>query len=418
MRISIYLKKLLGTVMAATALLSPPGVLSAETLDFQQAVLPFGSAAVRINPDELQIISADDAAAINASMQEHQEESDSLIRNNAENYYYYDQLDPTARQIYDVMMTVAKDPATLDNYGLMMTDLDPESEEYYFAMAQAYFAMTYDHPELFWLYNMSESSINFLSEAMSFNGLYLVYYGLVDPFEKYEEQMTAFNEATDAFLADIDRTKSDYEIVRQIHDKLVDLVTYDKNVFEHMEENGRNLAHTAYGALVENSEGEKNTAVCDGYSLAFEYLLQQCGIDCVVIAGDAGPDDYTVGGHAWNMVKINNTWYEVDTTWDDAGTREMNLTEDMEGYAYRLEALHNPEYRDKIQHFLFLLSTEEFRNFTVSDEYSYVTNDRQFRFSMVNDNVHIRYEDNGTLDPYQANPSVIAMAPVADFHYQ
>ena len=84
-------------------------------------------------------------------------------------------------------------------------------------------------------------------------------------------------------------------------------------------------AHTAYGPLVENGRGEDSTSVCDGYSLAYLYLLQQAGLTAAVIVGEAGSDKETMGGHAWNVVQIDGVWHEVDSTWDDMGTLEDQL---------------------------------------------------------------------------------------------
>lgn len=66
---------------------------------------------------------------------------------------------------------------------------------------------------------------------------------------------------------------------------------------------GPDLAHTAYGCLVADSSGNPNYAVCDGYTLAMEYLLQQCGIEAAFIGGMAGFSQADAGGHAWNIVK-------------------------------------------------------------------------------------------------------------------
>ena len=123
----------------------------------QPFILPTGDSADRIPPDKLKRITAADAEAINESMKAYVPSEETLIINNAESYYYYEQLNPTAKQIYDVMLMIAKDPAVEENYGVMMTDMDPNSDEYYYEMLSAYFAMTYDHPELFWLYNASET---------------------------------------------------------------------------------------------------------------------------------------------------------------------------------------------------------------------------------------------------------------------
>ncbi len=63
-------------------------------------------------------------------------------------------------------------------------------------------------------------------------------------------------------------------------------------------------AHTAYGVLVENS------AVCQGYALAYKLLLGRLGIPVVFVAS-------TSMNHAWNMIQIDDNWYHVDATWDD-----------------------------------------------------------------------------------------------------
>lgn len=379
---------------------------------------PTGDLAQRVTPDKVKHITASDAARINASMEQYEASEETLVINRAQTYYYYEQLGPVAKEIYDIMLMIAKDPTTDENYGVMMTDMNPDSNEYYYEMMCAYMALTYDHPELFWLYSATETSISYLSEMMCMNGIYLVYFGLTEPYTKYEAQMTAFNAAADAFLADINTNTSDYEIAKQIHDKLINLVTYDNNVLENSQQESQNLAHTAYGALVSNTQGVPNYAVCDGYSLAYEYLLQQCGIEAVVVAGDAGPNELSAGGHAWNLIKLNGSWYEVDSTWNDQGALIESVVPGINYYEENKEALSDPDYVEKLQHAMFLISTEEIRNFKPGDEYRYYLRDGSGYMDYLGNSVHIRWSYTGEPNPYQADPAVITLAPEAPMRYQ
>lgn len=54
-------------------------------------------------------------------------------------------------------------------------------------------------------------------------------------------------------------------------------------------------------------------AICDGLSKAFLSLCKIEGIECLKISGTVGDE-----GHAWNKVKINGSWYMVDTTWGNS----------------------------------------------------------------------------------------------------
>ncbi|KGM93805.1 transglutaminase [Clostridium botulinum] len=65
--------------------------------------------------------------------------------------------------------------------------------------------------------------------------------------------------------------------------------------------------HNAYGILV------KNTGVCESYAKAMYELLTASGIKCKYVTGYTNQG----GGHAWNMVKLDNQWYNLDVTWDD-----------------------------------------------------------------------------------------------------
>lgn len=62
-------------------------------------------------------------------------------------------------------------------------------------------------------------------------------------------------------------------------------------------------------------------AKCTGYATLFMALCEQCGISCCQIAG------YANGGHDWNQVKIGNTWYYIDPTWNDASNNAYGLNE-------------------------------------------------------------------------------------------
>ena len=113
---------------------------------------------------------------------------------------------------------------------------------------------------------------------------------------------TIWEKAVQKILNGISGSSGEYDREKEIHDRLVKMVTY---------ENGK-YAHSAYGALVEGK------AVCEGYARAFQYLLYQAGLQCLFVTGSSeNPSTGKPEGHAWNLVKINSNWYHVDTTWND-----------------------------------------------------------------------------------------------------
>ena len=93
-----------------------------------------------------------------------------------------------------------------------------------------------------------------------------------------------------------------FDKVKYIHDFIVLNVNYDQTLTE----------YTAYAALT------KGYTVCQGYAQLLYRLLNELGIETIIVKGHA--KERRTGraeGHAWNMVKINNCWYHIDCTWDD-----------------------------------------------------------------------------------------------------
>lgn len=98
----------------------------------------------------------------------------------------------------------------------------------------------------------------------------------------------------------IQEPMTDFDKELAVHDYLVRNCVYG---FPEEEED----AYEAYGVLV------KNRAVCDGYAEAFFLLMSCLDIECDIVVGYA---DATL--HAWNQVKLDGNWYNVDLTWDDS----------------------------------------------------------------------------------------------------
>lgn len=95
---------------------------------------------------------------------------------------------------------------------------------------------------------------------------------------------------------------SDLDKITAVYDYICDNVTYD---FENLEDETYLLKHSAYSAFIDK------TAVCQGYALMFYRLMLELGVDCRIITGTSFDTP-----HAWNIVKLDGRYYNLDSTWD------------------------------------------------------------------------------------------------------
>jgi len=141
-------------------------------------------------------------------------------------------------------------------------------------------------------YHISKIGINdVLLEYNYYNG------DMIDIVKCRQVQAETDNAITE-FIASIDTSKSQYEQILEVHDKLIDLIDYDLSDSPSLD------SYSIYGALVNNK------AVCDGYSYTLIKILRELGISASYVGSEAM-------NHSWVMVQYNNSNYYIDITWDD-----------------------------------------------------------------------------------------------------
>lgn len=96
-----------------------------------------------------------------------------------------------------------------------------------------------------------------------------------------------------------------YEAVVYFHDVIVKGCSFSAET-EH--------ANSAYGVLVDGY------AQCEGYAFAMSLLCDNTNIENYVVTG-TNTDGIS---HAWNKIKLNNEWYNVDCTWNDPVLKHEN----------------------------------------------------------------------------------------------
>ncbi len=112
----------------------------------------------------------------------------------------------------------------------------------------------------------------------------------------------AFQSALDDALSVVDEKMSELEKAIALHDYLAANCGYD---YENYLNNSIPVqSYSAYGALV------NRLAVCQGYALAYKLLCNKVGIECFMVTSDKM-------NHAWNLIRLGESYYQVDVTWDD-----------------------------------------------------------------------------------------------------
>ena len=111
-----------------------------------------------------------------------------------------------------------------------------------------------------------------------------------------EERIKA-DKIIDSILADIIKPyMNNHEKVKAVHDYIVLNGKYDAN----------KIYYSDYDLLTEG------TSVCNGYALLTYNMLNKLNIPVNLVYGTAAGED-----HIWNMVKLGDYWFHLDTTWND-----------------------------------------------------------------------------------------------------
>ena len=122
------------------------------------------------------------------------------------------------------------------------------------------------------------------------------YIGTQEHIDQYYEHLTQA-------LACVDGVADEVTKALLLHDWVATHCNYSASA---------TYADYAYGVLVEGR------AACQGYAEAYRALCLEAGLECTVVSA-------TNPNHAWNLVRVDGSWYHVDCCWDDD---TMNLSAD------------------------------------------------------------------------------------------
>ncbi len=200
-----------------------------------------------------------------------------------EKYYYSLLTDPSEQQAYHVIVQGLE--AQDEEIELELTDADRVNVLFDMVLR--------DYPEYFWCDG---------------SGMTTVYTGLASrtvlvpgycyAYEERTRMQQEINEAAAQCLAGISADATDYRKIQHVYQWIVDTVDYDAAASDN-----QNIYSVFAG----------KRSVCAGYSKATQYLLERLGVFCTYVTGSAGGNTR----HAWNLVRIGEDYYYVDTTWGD-----------------------------------------------------------------------------------------------------
>ena len=171
-------------------------------------------------------------------------------------------------------------------------------------LMEIYFLFKNDFPQFYWLSNI----------AIAGGGA--IYVAVFEEFatgETRAEYTAQFQAAADQIIWQASRFKTKFEKAEFVHDIICKKMSYAFNSSgTGWIDNG--FTHSIIGALVNGS------GVCDGYSKAFQYIMNRLGINCLLVTG------YANGSHAWNLVEMDNgEYYFLDLTWDDIEAGNISI---------------------------------------------------------------------------------------------
>ncbi len=252
---------------------------------------------------------------------------------NANKYYYKQLTTAEARAIYNTLATMLERGLFLD--GEYTVDLVEENvlnnQEYDKDELMANFvsardAFMLDH-NVFYLdfdkLSLTQIQVGTNSYKITMGiGRDTTYFYDGFTADNVQNAVAAFDSAVAGIAQSAGKKETLKEQVKEVFDQVMARVSYalekdakPENVL---------YVRTPYGALV------KGEAVCEGYARAVKAVLDEMGIENVLVQGVYVEDSY-MGPHMWNYVRMEDSrWYLLDATMGDgitAGSSTASGTE-------------------------------------------------------------------------------------------
>ena len=192
-------------------------------------------------------------------------------------------------------------------------------------------AMTRDNPLI---YYVNQSACNWATDAFGHTAICPQYFYSRETVRKYNRNI---ENAVNNLAAQLKLTEgTDYEKEIRVHDWFCKNVKYDFKDSD-MDEPARVvLSHNIVGVFA------KQKAQCEGIAKAVKVLLNAVDIKCIVATGKAeinGKKEH----HAWNVIDIAGSPYQVDVTWDIGASKGkiaydyFNVTDEIIGKTHSVE---------------------------------------------------------------------------------
>ena len=147
-----------------------------------------------------------------------------------------------------------------------------------------------------------------------------------------QDEITIINDQIDTFIKEnINDTMTTNDKIKVFHDYIINNTKFDTAI-ENSLDRLNSSSYTAYGLLIDH------LAICGGYTDTMAIYLNKLNIKNYRISTTE---------HVWNLVNLDNSWLNLDVTWDDPFTSDGS---DMLMYDYYLISTSDMLNKDTTQH--------------------------------------------------------------------
>ena len=242
--------------------------------------------------------------------------------------FYYNQLSDEKKEIWDKIDALAYSylagSRVNDDFGTTTYSEGSTTHEAYVlgkivctSGGKKVFSSTDERNAFLYMYRCSNPQYYFISNGVIGSSDYqyiypCVYKGFVDASDRKSATEFVSNKL-ESWVNEVGIPSSEGQKLakaKAAHDKLCSNVVYNSEVVDgdgviSHEEDEAWYTQSMYSALA------LGKAVCVGYSETYDALCNALGIDSVSMTSTT---------HQWNEIRVNNSWYNVDTTWDDSAS--------------------------------------------------------------------------------------------------